>query len=273
VIEPLSGPATLKGSKGLIAAVQTCHAQRWQFEAEEFVVGVGVQTSERDGQRDATVAEMSCSLRRWLGRAARQFAHRGGNDRGIRMSSQSSLLEALAVLSSLVYVVLAVPRSRWCWLAGGVGSLIYIWLFARARLPMQSLLQVWYVGVAVFGFMRWSHEGTTRISLLPWRGHVGGIAASLLLAVAIARFLAAETQAAWPHLDASTMVLSLFATWLTARGKLENWLYWIIIDAVQAWLYAAQGLVFTAFLFLVYLVIASVGFIEWLKTYRRQTSG
>jgi nicotinamide mononucleotide transporter len=75
----------------------------------------------------------------------------------------TSPLEALAVLSSLVYVALAVPRSRWCWVAGGVGSLIYVWLFARARLPMQSLLQVWYVGVAVFGFLRWSHEGTTRI--------------------------------------------------------------------------------------------------------------
>ena len=185
----------------------------------------------------------------------------------------TSRLEALAVLSSLVYVVLAVPRSRWCWVAGGVGSLIYVWLFARARLPMQSLLQVWYVGVAVFGFLRWSREGMTRISLLSWRGHVAGIAASLLLAVAIARFLAVETQAAWPNLDASTMVLSLFATWLTARGKLENWLYWIAIDAIQAWLYAAQGLVFTAFLFLVYLVIASVGFIEWSKTYRRQTVG
>ena len=138
---------------------------------------------------------------------------------------------------------------------------------------MQSLLQVWYVGVAVFGFLRWSHEGTTRISLLSWRGHVAGIAASLLLAVVIARFLAAETQAACPYLDASTMVLSLFATWLTARGKLENWLYWIVVDAVQAWLYAAQELVFTAFLFLVYLVIASVGFIQWSKTYRRQTVG
>ena len=124
----------------------------------------------------------------------------------------TSLLEAVAVLLSLVYVVLAVRRSRWCWVAGGVGSLIYVWLFARARLPMQSLLQVWYVGVAVFGFLRWSHQGTTRISLLSWRGHVAGIAASLLLAVVIARFLATETQAAWPQLDASTMVLSLFAT-------------------------------------------------------------
>jgi nicotinamide mononucleotide transporter len=184
----------------------------------------------------------------------------------------TSPLEAIAVLLSLIYVVLAVPRSRWCWVAGGVGSLIYVWLFARARLPMQSLLQVWYVGVAVFGFLRWSHDATTRVSLLPWRGHVAGIAASLLVAEAIAHFLAAETQAAWPNLDASTMMLSLFASWLTARAKLENWLYWIVVDAVLVWLYAAQGLVFTAFLFLIYLVVAAVGFLEWLKIYRSQTA-
>jgi hypothetical protein len=44
---------------------------------------------------------------------------------------------------------------------------------------MQSLLQVWYVGVAVFGFLRWSRDGTTRISLLSWRGHIAGIAGIL----------------------------------------------------------------------------------------------
>jgi nicotinamide mononucleotide transporter len=185
----------------------------------------------------------------------------------------TSPLEALAVLSGLVYVVLAVPRSRWCWVAGGLSSLIYVWLSARARLPMQSLLQAWYVGVAVYGFLRWSREVTTRVSLLSWRGHVAGIAASLLTAAAIARFLVGETQAASPYMDASTTVLSLFASWLTARAKLENWLYWIVVDAVLAWLYAAQGLVFTGFLFLVYGLVAAVGFIEWLKTYRRQTKG
>jgi nicotinamide mononucleotide transporter len=184
----------------------------------------------------------------------------------------TSPLEALAVLSGIIYVVLAVPRSRWCWIAGGFSSLIYMWLSARARLPMQSLLQAWYVGVAVYGFLRWSREALIDVSLLSWRGHVAGIGASLLLAAAIARFLAAETQAAWPHLDALTMMLSLFASWLTARAKLESWLYWIIIDTVLAWLYAVQGLVFTAFLFLVYLVFAAAGFIEWSKTYRRQAA-
>src|SRR5262249_58923462 len=139
----------------------------------------------------------------------------------------------------------------------------YACVLARARLPTPPLVPVWYTGVAVFAFLRWSHEGTTRVSLLSWRGHVAGIAASLLLAVAIARFLAAETQAAWPHLDASTMVLSLFATWLTARGKLANWLYWIVVDAVEAWLDAAQGVPLTARLLPVSLAISFAPFLGW----------
>jgi hypothetical protein len=48
------------------------------------------------------------------------------------------------------------------------------------------VLQVWYIGVVVFGFLRWSQEGTMRVSLLSWRGHAAGVAASLLLAVIIA---------------------------------------------------------------------------------------
>lgn len=183
----------------------------------------------------------------------------------------TSPVEAVAVLLSLAYVVLAVPRSRWCFVAGGLGSLIYVWLFARAGLPLQALLQVWYVGVAGFGFLRWSHEATARVSLMSWRGHAVGVAASLALAEAVARLLSAQTQAPWPRLDASTTVLALFASWLTARGKLENWLYWIVVDAVQAWLYAAQGLVFTAVLFVIYVAVAIAGFFEWARTYRRQT--
>lgn len=111
-----------------------------------------------------------------------------------------------------------------------------------------------------------------RVSTLPWRGHVAGLAASFVLAAAVAGVLTAETQAAWPYLDASTTVLSLFATWLTARAKLENWRYWIVVDALLAWLYVARGLVFTVFLFLGYLVIAAAGFVEWRKIYRHQTA-
>ena len=55
-----------------------------------------------------------------------------------------------------------------------------------------------------------------------------------------ARWLAAETDAAWPLLDSLTTWFSLLATWLAARAKLENWLYWIVIDGVLVFLFYVQ---------------------------------
>jgi nicotinamide mononucleotide transporter len=180
--------------------------------------------------------------------------------------------EAVAVLLGLAYSVLAVKRSRWCWVTGGVSSAIFIYLSIRARLPMQAALQVYYVIVSVYGWVHWTREveaqGTVGVSVWPLRWHAVSCLAVVLVSALTARWLAAQTQAAWPFLDSLTTWGSLFATWLTARVKLENWLYWIIMDSILAFLFGAQGLYFAALLSIVYLGVSAVGFIRWLKTYR-----
>lgn len=180
--------------------------------------------------------------------------------------------EMAAVLLGLLYVVLVLRQNRWCWVAGGASSLILIYLAAAARLPMQAALQAWYVAVAIYGWRHWSRPQAGRIGTWPWKWHVAGIAASLAASLVLARWLARETQAAWPYLDSATTVLSLLATWLVARMKLENWLYWLAIDAVLVFLFAVQGLVFTASLFALYLGLAVAGYFTWLRKYRLQTA-
>lgn len=180
-------------------------------------------------------------------------------------------LEASSVALGLLYALLAVRRIRWCWLAGGLSSAILVYLAARAQLPMQSALQAYYVGMAAYGFWHWSGHagaGARPVSTLPLRAHAAAWAAILLASALTARWLAAETQAAWPYLDSLTTWASLFTTWLVARMKLENWLYWIAIDSVLVFLFAAQGLYFVALLFAAYLLIAVVGFFAWLKAIR-----
>ncbi len=62
-----------------------------------------------------------------------------------------SVAEVIAVILGVVYLVLAVKRSRWCWVAGGISSAIVIWLSAQRGLPMQAALNVYYVIVSVYG--------------------------------------------------------------------------------------------------------------------------
>ena len=184
----------------------------------------------------------------------------------------TSPLEAASVALGLAYAVLAIRRSRWCWVTGGLGSAILIYLALDRRLPMQAALQVYYVVISVYGWWHWTREevarGTLLVSTWPIRWHLAACAAVVLMSVLTARWLASQTQAAWPFLDSLTTWGSLYATWLEARVKLENWLYWLFIDSVLTFLFGSQGLYLYALLSVVYLGVSVVGFVRWLKTYR-----
>jgi nicotinamide mononucleotide transporter len=190
--------------------------------------------------------------------------------RGLAITSPP---EALAVLLGVVYVLLILKRQRLGWVAGGVSSSIYVYLAARAHLPMQSVLQAYYVVMSFYGWYSWTRAQSReegRITRWPAHYHLVALAAIVLLSFVTAHWLAIETHAAWPYLDSFTTWLSLLATWMVARMKLENWLYWMSADAIMAFLFAAQGYPVTTGLFLIYLTIAVFGFRAWLQQYRRQ---
>jgi nicotinamide mononucleotide transporter len=187
----------------------------------------------------------------------------------------TSAAEFVAVVLGVSYVLLILKCNRLGWLAGAASSTIYVYLAARAHLPMQSVLQFYYVVMSVYGWRNWTRAQQQQgggIGRWPVRNHVLALLAIALLSVLTAQWLRRETHAAWPYLDSMTTWISLFATWLIARLKLENWLYWIAADSVMAYLFAAQGYPFTAALFLTYMVIAVFGFREWLHKYRLQSA-
>jgi nicotinamide mononucleotide transporter len=183
-----------------------------------------------------------------------------------------SIAELIAVLLGVVYLVLAVKRSRWCWVAGGISSAIVIWLSAQRALPMQAWLNVYYVGVSVYGYWRWTDADIPRplVTLLPLRWHVIGTLAVVLISVLTAQYLVRETQAAWPYLDSLTTWGSLFTTWLTARVKLENWTYWFVIDAVEAFLFFEQKLYLLGLMTAATLVVIVIGHRSWWRSWREQ---
>jgi len=183
-------------------------------------------------------------------------------------------LEVIAVISGLTYVVLILRRQRWGWVAGAVSSSIYVLLAARARLPMQSMLQVYYVIMAAYGWFSWKRneeEQGGRIFRWPLRRHLYAVGLIGVVSLLSARILARETGAAWPLLDSLSTWTSFLATWLVARSVLENWLYWIAADVVMVFLFARQGYPFTAGLFLSYMVVSCLGLRAWLRRYRRQS--
>lgn len=188
-----------------------------------------------------------------------------------------SLAEVLAVAFGIGYALLAVRRNRWAWVFGALSSALLAWMAGRSGLPLQSGLQTLYVGMAVYGFRQWSQpsspqDGVSMIRRWPFFLHVSIAILISSVAIFLAPWLAVSTVGSWPRLDAAVTCASLLATWMTTRSVLENWLYWLVVNAASMFLYGAQGLWFVVGLYAVYFVIAVIGWREWLARYRLDES-
>jgi nicotinamide mononucleotide transporter len=53
--------------------------------------------------------------------------------------------------------------------------------------------------------------------------------------------------------------------WQMTRKKIENWIWWILTNTASSPLYFYKGAVFTSFQYIVFLMLAIAGFIEWKK--------
>ncbi|MCP5146117.1 MAG: nicotinamide mononucleotide transporter [Gammaproteobacteria bacterium] len=180
-----------------------------------------------------------------------------------------SLAEGVAVVLALAYLVLAAAENIWCWPCALVSTAIYTWLFWDVSLPMQSALNVFYLLMAVYGWYQWRLGGgddrPLTIRTLPLSTHVAIIIGVLVMTVASGALLTSMADSAWPFVDAFVTWGSVVTTVMVARKILENWLYWLVIDAVAVPLYFSRELYLTAVLFVIYLVIVVQGYRTWRK--------
>jgi nicotinamide mononucleotide transporter len=180
--------------------------------------------------------------------------------------------EMAAVVLAIVYLVLAIRQNIWCWAAAFVSTAIYFVLMYRASLLMESALQVFYLGMAVYGWYQWRHgSGPDHVlSVSCWRParHVGAIVAVLVATLISGRLLSEFSTAALPYVDSFTTWGAIVATYMVARKILENWLYWFVIDGVSIYLYVNRELYLTAMLFAGYLVLIVFGYLSWRRDFK-----
>lgn len=180
---------------------------------------------------------------------------------------ETSPWEAAASLIGLAYLLLAVRRNLLCWLCAFVSTSIYLVLFAKASLYMQSLLQVFYLVMAVYGFIDWkrgrTESGDVRIESWTVNQHVTVVVLVIIVSALNGLALSRWTDSPAPYVDSFVTWGSIVTTWMVARRIIENWLYWIVVDAVAAWLYFSQGLLATTVLFIIYLGIVVRGYFVW----------
>jgi nicotinamide mononucleotide transporter len=187
-----------------------------------------------------------------------------------------SMLEIIASALGLVCVWLTIRRHIGCWPTGLAMVILYIFIFYRAKLYSDMLLQIVYVPLQIYGWYAWLRGGPDRTPLVVSRmpaWQIGQwLAAGLLATNVLGVSMDNYTDASFPHIDALAVVASLIAQWLMGRKVLESWLVWIFVDVVSIGLYLAKELYPTAILYSVFLVMAVWGWLEWSSVWKKQAT-
>jgi nicotinamide mononucleotide transporter len=184
----------------------------------------------------------------------------------------SNKVELCGTIFGLIYVLFSIRQSLLTWPAGIITSLLYCWVFFDAKFYAGMGLQGYYVVISIYGWWSWqqgaksiSGDEKLHVSYTDSKLWIKLFIINLLLTILMYYILGRYTDSPIPFGDAFTTSLSIIATWMLARKKVEQWLIWIFIDLISVGLYLYRGLYPTVFLFVVYTLMAGIGYMEWHK--------
>jgi nicotinamide mononucleotide transporter len=181
-------------------------------------------------------------------------------------------LEMIGFLTTLVGIWLTTRRLLVCWPVVLAADVIYLVVFYRARLFSDSLLQIFFVAFTLYGWWHWwrgvREEGEVRVVPLAARSLLIGLAAGAVGAVLLG-LLMERIGAALPHLDAALTSYSLVASLWQARKHTANWWLWIAVNIIYIGEYLYKDLVLTAVLYLLLVVLAIMGLVDWQRAAKK----
>ena len=194
-----------------------------------------------------------------------------------------SYWEYISVALGIAYIFLAMKQSLWCWPVAFVSTTIGTLLFWQGLLYMESLLNFYYLLMAIYGWWQWrgnkqNNELVSKVELVEkkivsWSvpTHIKCITVCAIIAIGVGYMWDTNSDAKMPYLDSSTTIFAVFTTYLLTQKVLENWLYWVVIDFASIYLYWQNGYFPTAILFVIYTGLAWQGYRVWRLEHRQDS--
>ncbi|MEI6312126.1 MAG: nicotinamide riboside transporter PnuC [Bacteroidota bacterium] len=198
-----------------------------------------------------------------------------------------SYIEFWGVLTGLIAVYLSSIENVWSWVIGLINVVLFFILFYQVQLYPDMMLQVFYFITNCIGFFLWkfpkkeeeNYNKELKISRSSNRSIIIYTSISILATLLLGKFSSHlhewfpklfSLPSAFPYIDSFTTVLSIYATFLLMKKKLEAWIVWLIVDIILSIVYLLKDIKLVSIEYIIFCVIAAYGFYHWVKTYRKE---
>ncbi len=181
------------------------------------------------------------------------------------MTDTALLLELLGFVLNLIYLYEVIRQRKQAWLWSILACGIFALICFKNNLLLQSGLYVFYMAIAVYGYMQWNRDTASEVRMMSANQHLKFILLCSSFGVLFGYVFEQFTLQFLPYLDGLITAFAVGTTFLIVLKIKENWIYWMFINAASVYLYYSQELYLMTATSLMLLMIALRGYLVWDK--------
>ncbi len=193
----------------------------------------------------------------------------------------TTALEYIAVFAGIASVWFSRKENILVYPIGLINTVVYIYLSFKFHLPGEASVNFYYTVMSLYGWYMWMKKDKKQEAVL----HISHSGKQMLLYqslfflffyisiyFALVYLKDKFFDGAIPWADAFASATAFTGMWLMTRKKVESWYWWIATNIASIPLYFVKGLVFTSVYYIVLLILAVFGLLEWIKRAKKVTT-
>lgn len=199
-------------------------------------------------------------------------------------------LEAAGTLFGILSVFFSIKKNIWVFPTGIISTVIYVYLLFIAGLLGDCMINVYYTIMSIYGWVLWNKNSEDHIHVkVSWATKKEWVISMMLFIFSVIlvmviyyykplidnNFISENVQYGFHHLDWAnwmdifTTSVFLVGMWLMAKRRIDNWIFWILGDLISIPMYIYKGYGITSVQYLVFTIMATIGYIQWKKNFKQ----
>ncbi|TXF79639.1 nicotinamide riboside transporter PnuC [Chryseobacterium sp.] len=196
-------------------------------------------------------------------------------------------LEATAAVFGLLSVYFSIRKNIWVYPTGIISTALYVYILLSFGLLGDMMINFYYTVMSVYGWILWAKSSEDHVHVkVSWTKKREWFIAGMLFILSLIlvtvvyylkpfienKFSMDRVSLGLHHLDWAnwldvfTTAIFLVGMWLMAKRRIENWIFWVIGDFICVPMMLHKGLGITSVQYLVFTVMAVMGYLEWQKS-------